>query len=534
MGILFGLIALSTTATVIIGMYLLYINYGFWGLALYLPVTAPLSVLIACIEIVVVKKIVLGKIKPGVYGIYTGFYIRKWLVDYLMHMSLSILHTLYATLYVVPFLRALGVTIGKRAEISTVTHISPDLLYIGDESFFADASMAGTPKTYMNQITLAEAKIGRRTFIGNSALVPINTTIKDGCLIGVLSLPPKGKITVSGTSWLGTPAMYLPKRDINTDFSEKETYSPTKLLYAKRLIIEFFRVTLPTYILYFLSILSLISLSYMVTSLPFWGAVLLSPFVVFAFEIAAALIVAFVKYTLIGIYRPKAKPLWSTFVWKTELVTGLYETLSVPMLSLLRGTPFIIPFLRLFGCKIGKRVFIDTTFISEFDLVEIEDEAAINFNATMQTHLFEDRVMKMSYLRIGKRCTVGSEAVVLYNTVMEEDSKLGSLSLLMKGETLPAWTSWEGNPAKLNKSKLIRQENTLLKATEYVRDHAPNLVTTTKTVNLMNAMNMVNSMNTIKAMDVMNMVNTMNIVNTTNVVKEVNEVVTIDAVNNNK
>ena len=205
----------------------------------------------------------------------------------------------------------------------------------------------------------------------------------------------------------------------------------------------------------------------MVISLSFWGTVLLSPFVAFAFGIAAALIVALVKLMLVGIYRPMAKPLWSTFVWKTELVTGLYETINVPLLSLLRGTPFIAWFLRLLGCRIGKRVFIDTTFFSEFDLVKIEDEAAINFNATMQTHLFEDRVMKMSHLRIAKRCAVGSEAVVLYDTVMEEGSKLGSLSLLMKGETLPAWTSWEGNPAKLNNEtailyKVVKEEGSKL------------------------------------------------------------------------
>jgi non-ribosomal peptide synthetase-like protein len=458
LGLLVGFISLTATLPVLIamliGLYLMYLNYDLWtivlAVALFLPATAPLSVIITGAEIVVAKKIALRKTKPGVYGIYTGFYIRKWLVDSLIHMSLSLLHTLYATLYVVPFLRALGVTIGKRAEISTVTHIFPDLLYIGDESFFADASMAGTPKVYMNQFMLAEAKIGKRTFIGNSALVPINKTIEDNCLIGVLSIPPKGKVTATGTSWLGTPAMYLHKRDINKDFSETQTYSPTKSLYAKRLTIEFFRVILPSNILYILSILSLVSLYYMITTLPFWGAVLVSPFIVFTFGIAAALIVALVKYTLMGVYKPKARPLWSTFVWKTELVTGLYETINAPLISLLRGTPFAAPFLRLLGCKIGKRVFIDTTFFSEFDLVEIEDEAAINFNATMQTHLFEDRVMKMSYLKIGKRCTVGSGSVVLYDTIMEENSKLGSLSLLMKGEILPSWTSWEGNPAKLN------------------------------------------------------------------------------------
>jgi hypothetical protein len=38
--------------------------------------------------------------------------------------------------------------------------------------------------------------------------------------------------------------------------------------------------------------------------------------------------------------------------------------------------------------------------------------------------------------------------LVLYDTRLEEGAALGDLSLLMKGETLPAWTSWEGIPAR--------------------------------------------------------------------------------------
>jgi len=54
----------------------------------------------------------------------------------------------------------------------------------------------------------------------------------------------------------------------------------------------------------------------------------------------------------------------------------------------------------------------------------------------------------MSSIAIGARCRVGAGALVLYDTRMEQGSSLGDLSLLMKGETLPAHTRWEGVPAK--------------------------------------------------------------------------------------
>jgi len=56
--------------------------------------------------------------------------------------------------------------------------------------------------------------------------------------------------------------------------------------------------------------------------------------------------------------------------------------------------------------------------------------------------------MKLSTVVIGPGCAVGTDAVVLYDTRMEAGSRLGGLSLLMKGETLPAGTVWQGSPAR--------------------------------------------------------------------------------------
>jgi non-ribosomal peptide synthetase-like protein len=413
------------------------------------PITATLMVLLLCLEIIIFKRLFMNKIKPGVYSIYSICYVRKWIADNIVYVSLQFLHTLYATLYTIPFLRALGAKIGKRVEVSTVTHISPELFEVGDGSFFADASMAGTPKAFNNQIMYEKTRVGSRTFIGNSALVPINTTIGDDCLLGVLSVPPEKGKTENGTSWLGTPAMFLHKRDVNKDFSDETTYSPGKLLYLKRLMIEFIRVILPTNI-YIAATYGLAYLfHYFTNNFSFWTSVGLITTTAVVGEIALILFVVLLKFSLVGTYKPCVNPLWSDFVWKTEFVTGIYENLlSDYILTPLAGTPMLPIVMRLFGCRIGKKVFLDTIFMSEFDLVRIGNEAAVNFNSTMQTHLFEDRVLKMAYLTICKRASVGNGAVVLYDTFMEEGSKLGCSSLLMKGETLEAYTHWHGNPSK--------------------------------------------------------------------------------------
>jgi len=98
--------------------------------------------------------------------------------------------------------------------------------------------------------------------------------------------------------------------------------------------------------------------------------------------------------------------------------------------------------------RVGRRCYIDSTWFTEFDLVELGDECALNENANLQTHLFEDRVIKMGTVRVGERCAVGAMSTALYDTRMEPGSSLGDLSLLMKGERLPAGTRWVGIPAR--------------------------------------------------------------------------------------
>ena len=60
--------------------------------------------------------------------------------------------------------------------------------------------------------------------------------------------------------------------------------------------------------------------------------------------------------------------------------------------------------------------------------------------------LFEARVMKMSTVDIGSRVSIGSGTVILYGTVIEDDVKVGDLSLLMKGERLYRGTESAGSP----------------------------------------------------------------------------------------
>ena len=232
-------------------------------------------------------------------------------------------------------------------------------------------------------------------------------------------------------------------------FSAQQTFDPSLVSIILRALHELLRILLPG----FVSIAALTVFCYIVTMLsktsPLWVTSFLASIIALPITFATLSCVAFVKKLMMGTFVPTIKPLWCSYVWLNEVVNALYESVAASAFAPMMGTPFIAPFLRLMGCKVGRWVFLETTLFSEFDMVEIGDRASLNLGSTMQTHLFEDRIMKVDRIKIGAGCTVGNMAVVLYDTEMESGSSLGPMSVLMKGERLPAHSSWYGIPCQL-------------------------------------------------------------------------------------
>jgi non-ribosomal peptide synthetase-like protein len=424
----------------------------YWYLGLS-PLVGLSFVALLCLEITALKWLLVGRAKPGRFPTGSFPYLAKWFVDQTMKLSLDVIGPLYGSIYLPPWYRSLGAKIGRGAEVSTASFISPDLLSLGEDSFIADSVSLGASRGRDGHVMVGPNHVGKRTFIGNSAALPPGTRLGDNCLVGCLSAPPSDPAAAlrDGSSWLGSPPILLPRRQETAGFSDQATFRPSGKLRAARAAIEFVRVILPSTC--FIVLLSFLfsALLLLRDEFALWQTLVFFAPLYAAAGVAAAAAAIAAKWLLIGRYRPGEKPLWCAFVWRNELVNALHEHLAEPFLvGPLTGTPFVCWYFRLLGARIGRRVYMETTDLTEFDLVSIGDEAALNGDCTVQTHLFEDRVMKMSTVDIGARAVVGANSLVLYDSRLEDDSRLGELSLLMKGETLPAGTHWEGIPARSN------------------------------------------------------------------------------------
>lgn len=422
---------------------------------IHVPFLTIIYIAIYALETVILSRLLLRNIKPGIYPVYSWTYVRKWLSDQLISVSLIVLHPIYATVYISSFFRLLGAKIGKNTEISTASNVTHTMLEIGNESFIADAVSLGEEDIRGQQLILERTVVGNSSFVGNSALVPQGYQLGDGMLIGVLSTPPDAaQLSQSDArDWFGSPAIALPKRQDSGTYPASLTTTPSTGRRLARAVIEGIRVILPETVIICCSVLfvaychdlvkdkNMMHILAQLPKLPFYY--------LFYMGLPALLVTVLLKWLSVGRYKKEQQPMWTHKVWRSEAITTTYEALAVPfLLEYMKGTPFLPLCLRLLGVKSGKRVWLNTTDITEQDMVEIGDDAALNEDCGPQTHLFEDRVMKVGSVKIGARCSIGARSIILYDSEIGDDVKLEPLSLVMKGERLSNGSSWTGSPIR--------------------------------------------------------------------------------------
>ncbi len=411
---------------------------------------AALALVFVSMGVAIVMRWVLlpDRVQPGSYSIFSGFYFRKWMLGVMIESMLETLNSLYATLFMRNWYRLMGCKLGRGTEISSNFAGRYDLIEMGENNFIGDQTIFGDEDIHRGWMILKRVKTGDRVFFGNNCVVAQGSVIEDDALIGVKSRMPDGLHVKAGETWFGSPAIKLPNRQ-KVVLSGNWTYEPPMHMLYGRLLFEAMHTSFPTAVLITIAYITADMIAIPIdkgeygTALGiFMAAGIINSFIMYFFSMGF-------KWLLMGVYKPIMKPMWSWWAMRTEAVAVFYGGLSSKvLLEYLRGTPFLPWLLRPYGMKVGKGVYINSTDITEFDCIKIGDFSAINMQAEIQTHLYEDRVMKVGRIDIGKGVTVGSGTTILYDTKIEDWVQVGPLSLLMKGETLPTSTVWSGSPTQ--------------------------------------------------------------------------------------
>ncbi|WP_246858577.1 Pls/PosA family non-ribosomal peptide synthetase [Citricoccus sp. SGAir0253] len=422
-----------------------------WRLLAASPLVAAAWFGLNMLSTVVAVRLMSVGVREGHHAVRSRIGWQLWATERVLDTARDLLFPLYASRFTPTWLRWLGAEVGRNVEASTVI-LQPALTQVGDDAFLADDTMVGSYELQRGWMYVAPAKVGRKSFVGNSGMVAAGRKLSKNSLVAVLSSSPRR--TKAGSSWLGSPPVRLRRTEVES--ADAVTYAPSRALKRARTAWELLRAV-PVWVSTVIALLVAVALEALAHlgggaaegAGPggWWLAALLGGAVLLAAGALAAGSSVLAKKALVGRIEAGEHPLWSSFIWRNEVVDTFVEMVSAPWFGrLASGTPSLVWWLRALGARIGHGVWCESYWLPEADLVTLGDSATVNRGCVVQTHLFHDRVMSIDAVELGAGATLGPNSVILPAASIGEGGTVGAGSLVMRGETVPGHTWWIGNP----------------------------------------------------------------------------------------
>jgi non-ribosomal peptide synthetase-like protein len=404
------------------------------------PATLLTGVVFAGLVVLIVRLLALG-VTAGVHPVRGRVGWQAWSTERLLDLSRTFLFPLYSSLFTPTWLRMLGADVGRDVEASTVL-LLPSMTTIRDGAFLADDTMIAPYELGGGWLRVGRVEIGKRAFIGNSGMAAAGHSVPKDALVAVLSASPRK--SKAGSSWLGSPAVRLRRTVTETD--DARTFHPPATLRLARTLWELGRIV-PVILTYGIGLAVLITLAALAAAFGAIVAAILSGVVLLAAGAVAAALATGAKWAIVGRIRVGEHPLWSPFVWRTEVSDTFVEMVAAPWFAqAAAGTPALVIWLRSLGAQIGRGVWCDTYWLPEADLARLGDGSTINRGCVVQTHLFHDRIMSMDTVTLDAGATLGPHSVILPAARIAAQGTVGPASLVMRGELVPTGSRWSGNP----------------------------------------------------------------------------------------
>jgi non-ribosomal peptide synthetase-like protein len=394
----------------------------------------------ALLTVLIVRSLGIG-LREGYHPVRSRIGWQVWATERVMDSARTLLFPLYSSLLTPVWLRALGAEIGKGVEASTVL-LLPKMTTVGDGAFLADDTMVASYELGGGWLHIEAAKVGKRAFLGNSGMAAPGRSVPKNGLVAVLSAAPqKAK---KGSSWLGSPPVQLRRSASAAD--QSRTFAPPAKLKAARALVEACRLV-PTMFTVAIGVGVLLGYEALISRFNWGVAALLSGIVLLVAGAVAGAVTSAAKWLLVGRTRAVEYPLWSSFVWRNEVVDTFVEMVAAPWFArAATGTPVLNVWLRSLGARIGRGVWLETYWLPEADLITLGDGVTVNRGCVLQTHLFHDRILRMDTVTLADGATLGPHGVILPAASIGASATVGPASLVMRGESVPAGSRWIGNP----------------------------------------------------------------------------------------
>ena len=207
-------LAYSYVVAVAAGSGYEWISAGSTGVEIYvrLVLASAAGFLAVCLLPILAKWSLIGRWKSERIRIWSLAYVRFWIVKTLIRSNPGALLFIGSPLYVL-YLRALGAKIGPGVAIfSRRVPVCTDLLTIGAGTVIRKESFFLCYRANAGRIETGPVTLGRDVFVGEKAVLDINTSMGDGAQLGHGSSLHSGQTVPAGERGHGSPAQ---RTDVN-------------------------------------------------------------------------------------------------------------------------------------------------------------------------------------------------------------------------------------------------------------------------------------------------------------------------------
>ncbi len=379
-------------------------------------------------------------------------------VHYAMHRTIARITNLKAftylfgdSSYIVDYLRWLGYDLSQVEQTGSnfgqrLKHENPYLSSLGRGTMVADGLSIINADFSSTSFCVSRATIGPHNFLGNNIAYPSQGKTGANCLLATKVLVPIDGNVRENVGLLGSPSFEIP-RNVERDSSFDHLTARGGLRHRLAAKNKHNIVTIGLYLLVrwlFVFGMSLIAAAAAVLY-PSLGApaIALASVLILAFSVVYWVLVDRLVTLFIPV-RPLFCSIYERGFWRHE---RFWKVPAVTYLQFFNGTPFKNAIWRLLGVRLGRRVFDDGLWMTERTLVTIGDDCTLNAGSGIQCHSQEDGAFKCDSSTIGVGCTLGVGAFVHYGVTIGDGAVLAPDSFLMKGEEVPPYEHWGGNPA---------------------------------------------------------------------------------------
>jgi non-ribosomal peptide synthetase-like protein len=384
----------------------------------------------------------------GAPGLYPSHGLRGALLMYRMN-RMNVIQRQWTWTIIGQYLRALaGVHFPRvgASECDLMVNLVPELASADSRAFWCHQAFTNMLDCGAEHLKLRRLELPRKFLCGNNSVTE-HGTFPANFLLGVSTPASDIRFRRQMRSRLSEPITVAGNPPVRfasaSSESENETLPGFSLFLTRVVLNDLFSVGTLRITEGFVFAISYLGLSR-------WGLNLVANVLVSILltELTLVLFAAVIKACLVGRRwgADHSTPFWSWKHFAYFFAQDCFFVWCQRSLQVFAGTVLASHVLRLMGCRIGHgTIVIEPLQCSDWNAVQFGNDCVVD--GFLQFHTFEDMTLRVKRTRILDRCAVNFGATVMGGVLMEQDTTLEPLALVLKEMNMPTAT-YEGSPAE--------------------------------------------------------------------------------------